>query len=90
MELNKLGVIEANKGYINGDFSAVEMVKACIENVEKYADKNAVIEVFNDAICFAEKLDAKREAKEKLGKLAGTVVLVKDNILIKGKYFSCT
>ncbi|MBQ7339877.1 MAG: aspartyl/glutamyl-tRNA amidotransferase subunit A [Clostridia bacterium] len=85
MELNKLGVIEANKKYIDGEFSAVEMVNACIESIKEHADKNAVIEVFDDAICCAEKLDAKREAKEKLGKLAGTVVLVKDNILVKGK-----
>lgn len=85
MELNKLGVIEANKGYINGDFSAVEMVKACVSNIEKFADKNAVIEVFSDAILCAEKLDQKKSANEKLGKLAGTVVLIKDNILVKGK-----
>ena len=85
MGLNKLGVVEANKKYINGDFLAVDMVNSCIENINKYETKNAVLEVFEDAIKIANALDGRRQQGEKLGKLAGVVVLIKDNILLKGK-----
>ena len=85
MSLAKLSVINANKKYINGDFSAVEMVNECISNVEKFKEKNAVIEVFSDVLDLAKELDEKRANGEKLGKLAGVVVTIKDNILYNGK-----
>ena len=85
MELNKLGVISAVKGYADGEFTAKEMVESCLSNVKNYASKNAVIEIFEDAILFAKKLDEKRANGEKLGKLAGATIMIKDNILVKGK-----
>ena len=85
MELNKLGVVGAVKGYSNGEFTAKKMVESCLSNAEKHASKNAVIEIFDDALLVAEKLDEKRANGEKLGKLAGAVVMIKDNILVKGK-----
>ncbi len=85
MDLFRLSVCEANKGYINGDFSAVDMVKSCISRCEEFKTKNAVIEIFEDALSLAEKLDEKRALGEKLGKLAGVVVTIKDNLLLEGK-----
>lgn len=89
MELNKLGIIEANKKYVNGEFSAVEMTTACIKQTEKYQSKNAVLEVFDDAIEFAKKLDEKRASGKPLGKLAGVVLYIKDNIMLNGKKATC-
>ncbi len=85
MELTKLGVIEANAKYLNNEFSAVEMVKACISKAEEIKDKNAIIEIFEDALSLAEALDQKRSSGGKLGKLAGVTVTIKDNILYNGK-----
>ena len=89
MMLNTLGLIEANKKYKNGEFSAVEMVKDCINQSNKYKSKNAVVEMFDDALQKAEKLDEKRAKGETLGKLAGTVLYIKDNIMYKDKKCSC-
>ncbi len=85
MELYNLGVKEANERYVSGEFSAVEMVRACLSRAEEFKAKNAVIEIFKDAISLAEKLDEKRASGEKLGKLAGVTVTIKDNILYCGK-----
>lgn len=89
MELNKLGIIDANKKYVNGEFLAVDMVKACINQTNKFQSKNAVLEVFDDALAAAEKLDKKRAEGKHLGKLAGTVLYIKDNILLNGKKATC-
>ncbi len=85
MKLSSLGVIEANEKYINGEFSAVEMVKDCIATAKEFENKNAIIEIFEDAISIAEALDNKRANGEKLGKFAGVVITIKDNILYVGK-----
>lgn len=89
MELNKLGIIEANKKYLHGDFCAVDMVKACINQSVKYYDKNAVLEIFEGATEIAKKLDEKRAEGKKLGKLAGVVLYIKDNIMYNGKKATC-
>lgn len=89
MELNRLGIVEANQKYKNGDFCAVDMVDACVAQTKKYFDKNAVLEIFDDATEIAKKLDEKRSAGEKLGKLAGVVLYVKDNLMYDGKKVTC-
>lgn len=89
MELNKLGIIEANTKYKNGEFCAVDMVEACVNQTKKHFDKNAVLEIFDDAIDAAKKLDEKRAAGMRLGKLAGVVLYIKDNIMYDGKKATC-
>lgn len=89
MELNKLGIIDANQKYKNGEFSAVDMVKACVDQTVKYHDKNAVLEIFEDATTRAKELDEKRAQGKPLGKLAGTVMYIKDNIMYNGKKATC-
>ncbi len=81
----ELSVIEANKKYINGEFTATQMVNDCIAIAKENENKNAIIEIFDDALEVAEALDNKRASGEKLGKLAGVVVTIKDNILYRGK-----
>ncbi len=88
MELNKLSATKAHQKYLSGEFTAVDLVNQCIATANKYADKNAVIEIFEDALAIASALDEKRSKGEKLGKLAGVTVMIKDNILYAGK--KCT
>ena len=85
MELNKLNVINAVNGYKNNQFTAREMVEDCIKRCEEIKGKNAVIEVFSDALELARLLDEKKEKGLPLGKLAGVTVMIKDNILFEGK-----
>lgn len=89
MELNKLGIIDANEKYVNGEFSAVDMVEACINQTKKFQSKNAVLEIFDDALAVAENLDKKRAEGKHLGKLAGAVLYIKDNIMLSGKKATC-
>lgn len=63
--------------------TAVDGVRHFIEKIKN--DKhNAVIEVFADAIDHAKEIDAKIARGEKVGRLAGVPIIIKDNILFKG------
>lgn len=88
-DLKKMGVLDAVVAYKNKKYSVEELTKLYIEQIEKYKDKNAILEVFSDAIQNAKNIDLKREKGEKLGRLAGTVFVIKDNMLYKGHITSC-
>ncbi len=85
MKLCDLSVIEAVEKYKSGEFTATQMVNDCIDTAKENENKNAIIEIFDDALEFAKALDNKRASGEKLGKLAGVVITIKDNILYRGK-----
>ena len=65
-----------------------EVVKAYIEQINKFSSHNAVLEVFSDAIEKAQEMD-KKIAEGFDGKLAGVPILIKDNILYQGKKACC-
>lgn len=70
--------------------TCVEVVKYYLEQIEKKnKELNAILEVFDDAIEQAKKIDEKIKSGVSLGKLAGVPILIKDNILYKGKVASC-
>ncbi|MDD2227051.1 MAG: Asp-tRNA(Asn)/Glu-tRNA(Gln) amidotransferase subunit GatA [Clostridia bacterium] len=73
----------------NGEISCKSLVLHYISNIEKFKHKNAILEVFDDAIEQAEKIDLKQVNGEKLPSLAGLPIIIKDNILYKGKICSC-
>ena len=89
MDYLKLSLKELSDGVKTGKFSSEELVQFFIKRIEEYKDYNAIIEVFDDAIEQAKAIDAKAKAGDKLGKLAGVPVVIKDNILCKGKHMSC-
>jgi aspartyl-tRNA(Asn)/glutamyl-tRNA(Gln) amidotransferase subunit A len=66
-------------------------VSALIEKIKKDdARIGAFIEVYEaDALARAKELDAKADAGRKLGKLAGKIVAIKNNIAYKGKLLTC-
>jgi len=88
IDLANLDIRKAHDHLVRGDFTSVELTKACLDEVsKKNKDVNAYLETFNDA------LDAAREADKTLksgqGKLlTGIPCAIKDNILIKGKIAS--
>src|SRR3989338_8146970 len=86
MNLNNLTIKKARKLLADKEISARELTAYFLKNIEeKNKDINAYLEVFDDALSEAERLD-----KEGVGdrSLWGIPLAIKDNILIKGKICS--
>lgn len=84
-KITRLGVLDTIEGLKNGKFTCEECVRAYLSNIEKFRHKNAVLEVFDDAIDSAREIDARIARGDTSGKLLGVPVIIKDNILYKGK-----
>ena len=88
--LENLTIAQIREGLKNKDFTCQDLVKYYLSNIEKYKDKNAVLEVFDDALETAQKYDGVLASGEtNLPKLFGVPIIIKDNILYKGKIASC-
>ncbi len=88
-ELSHLDYQRIREHLERGDFSVQELVEAYLEAVERKAELNAFISVNAE-----EALDRARQVDERLrqgnaGRLAGMVLGVKDNIVIKGQRTTC-
>lgn len=84
MELHNLTAIEIAESIRAGKLTAVEITEYYLKQIEKYKDKNAVLEVFDDALECAKKIDERVASGEHLGALIGVPILIKDNIMYKG------
>ncbi len=82
-------LIEIAKDIKAGKQSSYDLVKYYFANMDKYSHKRAVLEKFEDALEKAKQIDEKIAKGEKLGKLAGVPILIKDNIMYEGKIASC-
>ena len=89
MDYSKLTLIEIKDGIASGAFSSEEVTRHFIKVCHEKRDLNAMVEIFDDAIEMAKAVDQKRKNKEKLGKLAGVPIAIKDIILYKGKKSGC-
>ena len=79
--------------FLSGEISAEEIVNSFYERIEKIEDKvKSFVSLRKElALEEAKKLDEKRKNGEKLGKLAGIPLAIKDNILMEGqKLTSCS
>lgn len=86
--LADLTIKEAGAKLAAGEITAVELAKACLENVEaKNRELNVYLEVFDDVVAQAEAADARRKAGES-HPLLGIPLAIKDNILIEGRVAS--
>lgn len=85
----EMGILEIKELILSKKISAEEVTKLYLEQIEKYKDKNAILEVFDDALQNARKVDEKIKNGEKLGALAGVPFIIKDNMLYKGHKATC-
>ncbi len=71
--------------------SSVELVNESLKSIEATKDLNILHEVCRDnALEMAKDIDAKRANGEKLSKLAGIPIVIKDNISMVGTYTTCS
>lgn len=89
MDYSKLTLIEIKEGIASGAFTSEEVVKHFLSVCEAKKDLNAIVEIFDDAIDQAKAIDEKIKNKQKVGKLAGVPIAIKDIILYKGKKAGC-
>ena len=88
MEYKNLSVLKIIDLIKSKQITCKEITQYYLDNINKYKDKNAVLEVFDDAIKRAEHLDRVIDSLEDLPRLFGVPVLIKDNIMYKGKICS--
>lgn len=85
-DLTSKTALELKEAFLNKEVSAVEIAQAFLNRIKKYDKEiNSFIKVTDDfAISQAEKLDAKLANGEKMGKLAGVPIAIKDLINLVG------
>ena len=85
IDLKNLTIKKAHDSFIKGEYSAVDLATAYLEQIKK-EDKNihAYLEVFSDVMEQAKKADDMIK-NGKAGLLTGIPIAIKDNILIKGR-----
>ncbi len=88
-DLTYKSIIQLKQMLADKQTTASEIVDYYFKQIEKYKHKNAVIEIFEDAKEQALAWDKKYASDEKLPVLAGIPILIKDNIMYKGKISSC-
>ena len=89
MDILKLSAKEIREKILSKELTCEQVVSSFIEQIKKNEKYNAVLEVFDDSIEKAKEMD-KKIANGFTGKLAGVPVIIKDNILYKGKICSCS
>lgn len=85
MELRELSIKSVREQIAAQELTAVELCNAAYERIEKLADLNAFISLTQEAaLAKAEALDRAAQNGEPLPPLAGTVVAIKDNMVMRG------
>lgn len=89
MEIKDYSVVELVQKIKSRELTSLEVVKYFENRIEKSKSLNAVLEVFQHAEANAKIVDEKISRGEKVGRLAGVPIIIKDNILYKGNIASC-
>lgn len=88
MELSNLDVLQIVEKLKDGELTSRKLVEYYLTQIDKYKDKNAVLEVFYDCLDRADECDRIIASGGELPPLIGVPILIKDNILFKGKIAS--
>ncbi|MBR6458569.1 MAG: Asp-tRNA(Asn)/Glu-tRNA(Gln) amidotransferase GatCAB subunit A, partial [Actinomycetaceae bacterium] len=90
-ELLKKSALELADMLAAGEITSVELTQACLDRIEAVdGDVKAFLYVDAEgALETAREVDAKRAAGEKLHRLAGVPIAVKDNMVTRGKPTTC-
>jgi aspartyl-tRNA(Asn)/glutamyl-tRNA(Gln) amidotransferase subunit A len=84
LELRELSIQSVRQRIAATELTAVELCDAAFERIEKLADLNAFISLTREkALAKAEALDRAAQNGEALPPLAGTVLAVKDNMVMR-------
>ena len=89
--MNELSAIETAARVAAGELSAVAVAEHYLARVEQLGKPlNALLHVDRQqALASAHEVDAKRARGERLGRLAGVPVVIKDNLCVRGMPASC-
>src|ERR1039458_1285937 len=90
IDLHTLTITTAHESLKKGDFTAVDLAKAYLAEIEKKNKEiHAYLEVYNDVIDQAKSVDEKiatlKKEKKEVPMLMGIPLAIKDNILVKGE-----
>lgn len=89
--IHTLTAKEIRDKFIKGELTAIAIVDAFLERIDKYDPQiGAFLSVYHErARKKAKELDEKKRSGQKLGKLAGIPIALKDNIHVKGEISTC-
>lgn len=91
MEYIEKSLTEILKDLENKEITSEQLVNLCFEQIEKTKNLNALNSTcYEEAISRAKRIDQKRNNGEKLGRLAGVPIVIKDNINKKGTKTTCS
>jgi len=85
VSVKKLTIGSLRSRLESGEVKAVDVCRAALDQIERLSDLNAFITVTEErALARAEQLDRAAERREPLPPLAGVVIAVKDNMVMRG------
>ena len=90
IDLHTLTITKAHESLLKGDFTAVGLAQAYLDEIKKKnKELNAYLEVYDDVIDQAKSADERiallKKEKEEIPLVMGIPFAIKDNILVKGK-----
>lgn len=89
--MHTLSAIALREKFLRGELSASAIIDQCLTKIDREDQQvGAFLSVFHErARNKAKDLDQKRQAGQKLGRLAGVPIAIKDNMHVKGEITTC-